>query len=92
MAEFRAIPEEEFGGIKSQRNAAEAIGRKQSLEAMTLNPAYAWKQEDRLGSIEKGKIANLSVFDCDFLKDDVDKVVKASVVATVIDGEEVYRR
>ena len=49
------------------------------------------RQEYRLESIEFGKIANMTVFDCDFLHDDLDKVAKANVVATIIDGEEVYK-
>ena len=34
---------------------------------------------------------NMTVFDCDFLHDDLDKVAKANVVATIVDGEEVYK-
>jgi hypothetical protein len=41
--------------------------------------------------IEFGKLANMTVFDCDFLHDDLGKVAKAKVVATIVDGEEVYK-
>jgi predicted amidohydrolase YtcJ len=44
-----------------------------------------------LGSIEFGKIANMTVYDCDFLHDDIDKVAQANLVATIVDGEEVYK-
>ena len=50
-----------------------------------------WHQEHRLGSIEFGKVANMTVFDCDFLHDDIEKVAQANIVATIIDGEEVYK-
>lgn len=30
-------------------------------------------------------------FDCDFLHDDIEKVAQTNVVATIVDGEEVYR-
>ena len=63
----------------------------QSLRAMAINIAYAWHQEDRMGSIEVGKIANMTVFDCDFLHDESEKVANAKVVATIVDGEEVYK-
>jgi predicted amidohydrolase YtcJ len=33
----------------------------------------------------------MTVFDCDFLHDDVEKVVEARVIATIVDGEEVYK-
>lgn len=43
------------------------------------------------GSIEFGKLANMTVFDCDFLHDDIEKVAQANVIATIVDGEEVYK-
>ena len=91
MAETRALADKELGGMATQRNAKEAITRKQALQAMTINVARVWHQEHRLGSIEYGKIANMTVFDCDFLNDDIEKVAQAKVVATVIDGKEVYK-
>ncbi len=93
MAENRAIPEGilEIGGKETQLNIEEAINREQALRAMTINVAKAWRQENRMGSIEFGKLANMTVFDCDFLHDDADKLVTANVIATIIDGEEVYK-
>ena len=92
MAEKRAAPQG-FMGITgdTRRNIKEAITREQSLRAMTINVARQWHQEHRLGSIEFGKIANMTVFDCDFLHDDIEKVAQANIVATIVDGEEVYK-
>ena len=90
-AEKRTYPKELFGGVTSPRNTKEAITREQSLRAMTINVARQFHQEHRLGSIEFGKIANMTVFDCDFLHDDIEKVAQANIVATIIDGEEVYK-
>ena len=73
------------------RAADEFVSRYQSLAAMTTNVAYMWHEEDRLGSLEIGKIANMSVFDTDFLADDIEKVGQANVVGTIVDGEIVYR-
>ena len=75
----------------TERNIGEAITREQSLRAMTINVARQFHQEHRLGSIEFGKIANMTVYDCDFLHDDVEKVVGANLVATIVDGAEVYK-
>ena len=44
-----------------------------------------------MGSIEFGKLASMAVFDCNFPHDDLDKVACAKVIATIVDGEEVYR-
>ena len=80
-----------IGGADRPNNLKEAITREQSLRAMTINVARQWHQEHRMGSIEFGKIANMAVFDCDFLHDDIEKVGQAKVVATIVDGEEVYK-
>ena len=91
MAEKRNVPEN-FGieGVR-ERNIKEAITREQSLRAMTINVARQWHQEHRMGSIEFGKIANMTVFDCDFLHDDIEKVAQANIIATIVDGEEVFK-
>ncbi len=75
----------------SPRNLKEAITREQSLRAMTINVAHQFRQEHRMGSIEYGKIANMTVFDCDFLHDDIEKVAQANLIATIVDGEEVFK-
>ena len=89
-AETHTYPKES-GMITEPRNIEESITREQSLRAMTINVARQWHQEHRMGSIEFGKIANMTVFDCDFLHDSLDKVAKANVIATIVDGEEVYK-
>ena len=90
MAETRMLPKE-LGVETIPHNVKEAITREQSLRAMTINVARQWRQEHRMGSIEFGKLANMTVFDCDFLHDDIEKVAKANIVATIVDGEEVYK-
>ncbi len=88
MAETRAT----VGKRKeTERNLKEAITREQSLRALTINVARIWHQEHRMGSIEYGKLANMAVFDCDFLHDDIEKVAQAKIIATIVDGEEVYK-
>jgi predicted amidohydrolase YtcJ len=89
-AERRGYPQFIVAG-DTRRNTKEAITREQSLRAMTINVARQFRQEHRMGSIEFGKIANMTVYDCDFLHDDIEKVAQANIIATVIDGEEVYK-
>ena len=73
------------------RNTKESITREQSLRAMTINVARQFRQEHRMGSIEFGKLANMAVYDCDFLHDELEKVVQAKIIATIVDGEVVYK-
>ena len=90
MADKRAVPKFFMDG-DTQRNIKEAITREQSLRAMTINVARQFHQEHRMGSIEFGKLANMTVYDCDFLHDDADKIVQGTLIATIVDGEEVYK-
>lgn len=90
MAQTRKLPDE-VGIASFPHNTKEAISREQSLRAMTINVAHAWHQEHRLGSIEFGKIANMTIYDCDFLHDDIEKVAHANLIATIVDGEVVYK-
>lgn len=90
----RCVPQgfvEGMGGPDTENNIKEAITREQALLSLTKNVAYMWHQEDKLGSLEVGKIANMTILDTDLMNDDIEKVVRATVVATVVDGKEVYK-
>lgn len=73
------------------RNANQFAYRYQSLEALTTNVAHMWHADDKLGSLAPGKVANMTVFNCNFLTDDLVTVATANLVCTVVDGEIVYR-
>ena len=88
-AVMRTLPMcEDFGA----QNINEAITREQALQAFTTNVAYQFKQENRMGKLKAGFVANMSVFDADFLKDDLNKVFNAQTVATIVDGQAVYEQ
>ena len=78
-------------GQERLRHQAELISRKDTLKALTVNVAYMWHEENRMGSLATGKLANLTVFDCDFLKDDFEDIERAKCLATFVDGEQVYK-
>ncbi len=85
-----------FGALPSQgketiRHADQCMSRKDTLKALTTNVAYMWHEEDRMGSLEVGKLANMAVFDKDFMKDPLEEVEKSKCLATFIDGELVYK-
>ena len=73
------------------RNIDQAISRHEALKTLTSNVAYMWHAEDRMGSISVGKLANFAVLDRDFMHDDFALIEKSKVVATIVDGEEVYK-
>ena len=74
----------------TKHNITECITREQALKALTVNVAYQLNEENRLGKLKAGYVANMSVFDADFLKDDLNKVFNAKTVATIVDGQVVY--
>ncbi len=78
-------------GEKMLRHADQNISRLDTLKAITTNVAYSWHEEDRMGSLEVGKLANITVFDKDFLKDDLTEVENAKCLATFVDGKQVYK-
>lgn len=61
------------GGVENVRNApyhagyaaAYGLGKKEALKAITINPAEIFGVDDKLGSIEKGKQANLFIAEGD---------------------------
>ncbi len=75
---------------ETEHNIAECVTREQALKALTVNVAYQLNEENRLGKLKAGYVANMSVFDADFLKDDMNKIFGAQTVATIVDGQVVY--
>ncbi|MDO5847812.1 MAG: amidohydrolase [Methanocorpusculum sp.] len=81
-------------GDEGIRGPEEAMSREDTLKSLTSNVAYMWHEEDRLGSLEPGKLADMTVLSVDLLHDDMDTVGLAMLipaVATIIDGEIVYQ-
>ena len=72
------------------RNIDQAISRYEALKTLTSNVAYMWHEEDRMGSISLGKLANFVVLDRDFMHDDFADIEKAVCLATIVDGDIVY--
>ena len=79
-------------GPESTKGPEEAITRIQALEALTKNVAYAYHQEDIMGTLSVGKIANMVVFKENFLEDDLEEIAAAETLYTLVDGEIVYQK
>lgn len=68
----------------------EALDRDQALRFYTSQNARILRAERDIGSIEKGKLADLAVLDTDILTCPVDAVRTTKVIATYLGGELVY--
>ena len=62
------------------------------LQALTINPAWEYREESRRGSIAPGKLADFVVISGDPMKTPVDKIRDIKVVETIKEGKTIYRR
>jgi predicted amidohydrolase YtcJ len=70
----------------------QAVTREQALKMFTLTPAYAAFEEKDKGSLEPGKLADLTVLSADIMKIPEPEILKTTCAMTVIGGEIVYAR
>mgnify|MGYP002623708831 CR=1 FL=1 len=75
-----------------QLHPEEALTRDQALRFYTQNNAYLIFQEENLGTLETGKLADMVVLDRDILTCHVDDIVETKVLATYLGGKLVYER
>ena len=71
--------------------AQEKLSRAQALHGFTLGAAYAAFQEDLLGSIEVGKLADFTVLSQDIMQVADAEILNTQIVATYLAGEAVYQ-
>jgi len=65
----------------------QAVTREQALKMFTIWAAYAAFEESMKGSIEPGKLADLTVLSADIMKIPEPDILKTRAVMTVINGE-----
>src|ERR1044072_4605444 len=68
----------------------EAVTREQALKMFTVWPAYAAFEEKLRGSIEVGKLADLTIVSAAIMTIPAPEILKTRNVMTVINGEIVY--
>lgn len=69
-----------------------ALSRVETLRGMTIWAAYSNFEEKEKGSLEKGKFADFIIVDTDLMKCNEDKILKAKVSSTWINGESVFSK
>jgi hypothetical protein len=70
----------------------ERLTLEQAIAAATLNAAYVNHLDDRTGSIEPGKLADLTILDTNLFEVEPTAISDAKVVTTLFGGEVVYPR
>jgi predicted amidohydrolase YtcJ len=78
-----------IGGVQT-RGEAEAPSRRQALEMYTRNSALMANDDDKRGTLEPGKFADLAVLSSDYLTAPVKEIGKIRSVMTMLGGDVVY--
>jgi predicted amidohydrolase YtcJ len=68
------------------------LSREEALRTYTLNGAYAAFQEDLLGSLQPGKLADITVLSQDIMTVPEDEILKTEVVMTIVGGRVLYQK
>ena len=63
----------------------------EAVRGYTWGPAYAAGMEDRLGSLEPGKLADITILDRDLWDIDPMEILNANVLGTIVGGTFGYR-
>lgn len=81
----KGTPEE--GWFPEQRISVE-----EAIKAYTINNAYAAFESDIRGSLEEGKLADITVFDRNLLEIPEYEILKVETVMTIVDGKIVFEK
>ena len=73
-----------------QVNAGQQLSRLEALRAFTMGNAWFMKMEDKIGSIERGKLGDLLVLDRDYFAVSDEDIKKVKPVLTVVGGKVVH--
>jgi len=81
-----------LGRVPGVLNANEAVSLETMLAAYTIGGAYLMHQENELGSITVGKLADLVVVDRNLFEIPPSAISDAQIVRTLLEGETVFAR
>lgn len=70
--------------------AEQCMSREESLKSYTIWAAYAAFKENEKGTIEVGKLADLTIFSKDIMTIPVNEILNTEIIMTLIDGKVAY--
>ncbi len=84
--------ENPYGGKRyaGRLGSSPLLPRAAAIRAITANTARIMLQDDRTGSLEKGKLADLIVLDRNFFRIPAKQIVRTKVLLTMVGGKAVY--
>ena len=85
------ITRRKVGDRSASAEACEAPTLEESIESWTINNAWQVRMEDKLGSIEEGKLADMIVIDRNLFEVPVTDIHGTKVLETIRGGQTVYK-
>lgn len=90
---YAAVARKDLDGFSGEGWHPElAVTREEALKMFTIWGAMAAFQEDALGSIEVGKLADFSIFDKDIMTIPEDQIMSSENIMTIVNGKIVYQK
>lgn len=80
---------DEFGNT---HGAHQKLSREDALRCVTTNAAWLSFDEDKKGTLQPGRLADLCVIDRDYLTCPEEEIRRIKVLLTMVDGEVVFER
>ena len=88
---YAAVARKDLDGFSDKGwHLQQAVTREEALKMFTIWPAFAAFQEDINGTIEVGKLADLTIFSKDIMKVPEEEILEAQVVMTIVNGKIVF--
>jgi len=88
---YAAIARKDLDGFYDRGwHLEQAVTREEALKMFTIWPAFAAFQEDINGTIEVGKLADLTIFSIDIMKVPEEEILEAQVIMTIVNGKIVF--
>ncbi len=92
-SDWSVSPFNPFLGLQNAvTRAPQEFSIAQAIKAYTLNGAYVMRQEDKVGSLEVGKLADLVILDRNIFEIDKNTINQTKILMTMLDGEVVYQK
>ena len=70
----------------------QALSRDEALKMLTLWPAHGAFQEDILGSVEVGKLADFTIFSKDIMTIPEEEIMTSENLMTIVNGQIMYQK
>jgi predicted amidohydrolase YtcJ len=67
------------------------LSRQSALRAITMGSSYELHQDEKTGSLEPGKLADLVILDRNVLEIPAEEIAQVKVLETIVGGRTVYR-